>query len=387
MKTAHGSLAALVLVAPVVAFAEEPPAPAKKSAAERSAALRAAFPAPDAKDGFTAELELFIQGMPAGKVVASAKPATADGRTTWLTEQRVSIDFRGTKQNHVSSAVLAQDLRIVTADYSFQVGENPADETHVTPVDRGIAWTPKGEGKTATTVEGDASATAAPVGPYLFFRRLPVGPDAHEIPVWDPQKKAISLATVEVKGPATLDAFDVKMPAHLVLSTRGGEPTECFLDPKDRSLLALHNVKRGTWMIRSDLPRNAAEPVPDLAKPPTSAKGAGMLFAMGILVGDIEAVSRCIHWPSFHEAAQKEQGFPGDADALKDLVLGMITPSLQALKPDDAWRAVRTAAKEAKEESTDAGVRVALPPPHQPYVAKEIEGRWWIVSMEPPGAR
>jgi hypothetical protein len=377
---------AALAFAPALAIAEDPAPDAAPAAspADASKKARAAFPEPSDAAAFAIETDFMMNGAKVGEASFAAKADATDSGKVWRCTQSLAVGSQKLK----SSATLQRDLRLDHEERN-ETAQGQTKTTMVIRAEKGfsVGFT-EGEKETVKSeVAAPAEATSDEIYAFLLFLRLvPAGAAKYEVETFDSDKRQVVKHATEVKGAGRLkdDTLGLDAEAWVAVDEHGGKTIEVYLDPKDRGFLAARSLDQKWWLVKRGLakPKDAG-PVPDYKKDATSAKEAGIRFFMSVLVGDLETIGAAIHWPSMVAAVKEQMGMDLEEEALKELVLMQVKPSLQEMQPEQAWPLAKAAADGAKETPGEDGA-VSVSMGQLNYTAKAFDGKWMITGMMPP---
>jgi hypothetical protein len=392
MRRTPFALAALLLVlAPGLARAEEPapaPAPAPASPADAAKKVRAAFPEPSEKAAFAVEVEVFVGGQVVGTATFSAAADTALDAKVWRLKSKFA---QGPADAPLAvttaSSTLERTLRLLHEEKVAKQGEKQKT-TMAVRSEKGfdVGFT-EGEKETVKTVAEapDDATTDEIAGLLLFLRMCPADPATYEVTTYDTDERQTRTRKVDVKGAGRLkeESLGLDAEAFVAVLSAGKEVTELFLDPKDRSFLAVHSVDRGFWGARKGLGKvKDAGPVPDYKQPAKSAKEAGIRLAMGISTGDLEVLEGTFHWESVPEMFKAMGLEIDDPETAKMMLIEGMKPYLKEMEPAKAWPGVKSLIDSAAETKSEDGTVEVKPSGGMPsYKAKEFDGKWLITWM------
>jgi hypothetical protein len=367
------SASALLFLAPAALRAEDaPPSPA-----ERTAKVLKSMPAPSAKAGFKTDLQLLANGVTIGSGHLEAAPDMADGKPVWKLTENFVIEVGPPKKLHnETKEIVAQDLHVLHGeDKQYAEGE---DGTTVTAVrtEKGYDLTTKGpEGEKSSSIEADTQTLGSISTMLLFLRNCPAEPALYDVHVLSEEKGEIHTGTVEVKGPGKFSEGDTTFDAWTVSGKVGEHSFEVYLDPADRSLLALRMVEPGVVMLKAGILKAAA--------PAASAIECGARLALAILTSDEALLAGAIHWPSMFADAKATKAYAGDEAEYKKLIMDGFRTSFKTLAHADAVARVKGAADGAKETVTGDVTVVTFGAPMDKftYSAQLIDGGWYIIKF------
>jgi hypothetical protein len=398
------SVIAVLALVPAVAWAEDPvpaapttpppaaPAPATASPAEAARKARAAFPEPSEKGAFSVTLDLLMNGTKQGEVTFTVGADVAEGSKTWKSRTELLVGAVEKPQLRRKAAVtLERTLRLVDEEQSDVEGDKKKTTT-IVRTEKGfeVSVVEGDREPVKTSVEAPADATTAEISSLLLFLRMcPADPAKYEVPAFKGDEKKVTTKTVEVKGAGRMTeaGIGVDVEALVAVVTDGKDVREVFLDPKDRSVLGMHSIDRGSWVVRKGLakPKDVG-PVPDYKAGAQSAKEAGIKLGMGTLTGDLDVVADAFHWPSMAGVFKELTGMDLDEEMAKTLFLDGVKSRLQDAKPEEAWVGVKGAADGAKETENEDGTVSIRMGGFPAYKAKAFDGKWLIVWMDLAGA-
>lgn len=373
--------------APTPAPAPAPsPAPGVVSPIERARAVRAAFPAPSEKAGFTFEAEILFSGTPLGTATYSAKPTGTGEGARWEVIETASIAASPPRnaQDHRTIAALRRDLGLISYYRTVKSEGVPDETTGVTAGESGGFHVVRtGATSLSRPLEADSTLTATLAGLLVFLRQCPADAATYEMPVFSSDSSQAVTGRIEVKGATPLKLDGSSIPAFFAIASLGDRVFEIFLSAEDRKPLAVGQPSKGVLFLGKGL-RKPPEPHPiDTTKPPATAKEAGERFALGILVGDWEIVKSSIDWPALLENSRKTDKFEGTEADLQAKILESLKPSFKAFDRQRAEGIIGRAVSKATEVADGDVVEVRFGPPMDAfgYRAKARDKSWAIVEM------
>lgn len=348
---------------------------------------------PYEKHAFSVDFDVYLGGAPVGTGSFSASRAKAGDEATWEAAQSLSITLsEGLQFSMRLTESLTRDLGLVHAEDREKRPDGDRVGTLARKGTTIVRTRKQGEEAPVTTThvaEGEISSVS-PVATLLRLKRLPKGPATYPIRIWDGKSGAVVARALDVKGPVRLE--EASLGLHLdAVQANGAEEAaafEMYVTPEDGSFLAARLVEPAVWLVRKGLAvPKAAATVPDIKKPADSARAVGVRFVMGILVGDLDAISDSFDWEALAAEAAEKAGQPVPAELVKTITLEQLKPNLKSMKPEAAWALVKGAIDKAEEKPEEGGAAfVRLGPPFQKvaYTAKATGGVWRIVRMSPP---
>ena len=391
-------LLACGLTAP--SFAKDAPTPA-----EAFAAAAAALPAPSADHAFTFEGQALMNGTSFGTMSFSCKPEKGpNGEAWWLIEE--GFDMGGGEMVRSSVATLDQQLRPIRGKVT---GKDPDVESFE------ITWTRSATGftlKHAVTTDGETTVTEEEVAHegrtmttftalWLFGRQTLPTKGSYEAVVFEPDPDDVD-PMFEVGTWTVGEETDWQEQRVLVLKGMKGDDkdVEGFYDPTTKALLGVRLGSRTQGFSMDVVPAKAAQdPAADTggdlyARPAKNAKEAALQAAMAFGSGNVELLSRVIHWPSIYDGlkAQHEAESAGDPDAEPFPDLATVKASIEAqyteVLPKNPRGMIEMALKAVEGQLTtkalDGGItRVSFPPLFESLKldVAERDGAWHLVRL------
>jgi len=259
---------------------------------ERSARVRAAFPAPAVERGFSFPFVMMLKGARVGTGRFTAVPGALEGKAAWKVAERVDSQAAG--MSYEATGWLGPDLRLLRWE---SVQKGPEGRTIlVRPGEDGLVRTVKsGEEEETEPVEVDGSATAGFVGVLLFIRSAPPSTDGYGLYLADgPRVEVVALVHV---GEGRFEDGTASVAARVTRGKRGDLPLEVFQGAQSGDVLAIRIAEKEVAFVRDDLfgPKRKI----DFSRSATTARAAAGRFLLGVLAGDRKLTEASIHWPSF----------------------------------------------------------------------------------------